>query len=247
LLKCFINISEGRLYLIYAIGRRKIRVAYQSEFKVIPERGHNFTSDQLKKVAKSSSFITPGFLVFWLFFGWPFYIVCLSNMPVIGPWLEKVDHTSEGPLVVVLSMIYIVIPLFLPFIINSIVKKRAVDALIANEITSNDSCSGVQQEKANWPWSDSKVIISQKNVYQKGFLSKSKVGHLVQKTLSDTAIHRGTIFSDKVGTIKTDFFGEPKSIFDNDGRTVGNIKKTWWTGRKIIVDEEGNEIGEFKD
>lgn len=110
----------------------------------------------------------------------------------------------------------------------------------------DDTTMDEKKEKAKWPWQDSEVIISRKNVVEKGWLGNTKVGHVEKNFWGEKKIYKdGIIFSEEIGKVETNFWGTPTSIVDKDGNKIGNIKTTW-TGSKIIIDESGNEIGEYK-
>jgi hypothetical protein len=104
-----------------------------------------------------------------------------------------------------------------------------------------------KREKTEWPWRGNEVVVGQKNIYEKGFFSDAKVGHVEKNICGGKELYKeGLIFSEKIGKVEENFWGTPKAIVDKGGNKVGDIKTTW-TGRQIIVDENGKEIGEYKN
>jgi hypothetical protein len=99
-----------------------------------------------------------------------------------------------------------------------------------------------------WPWRGEQVVLAPKNIYQKGFLLDTKVGHIEEPPLLGTGerIHKeGFLTSTEVAKIKEDFFGDPTAVVDKKGHEIGKIKTDLF-GDKIIVDKDGKKIGEYK-
>jgi len=149
---------------------------------------------------------------------------------------------SPGAVVAILGLIVVAI-----VCLGSSEKKQTPAPSVSGYGQSDsDSNSTTSHKQSSWPWSDRETIVGNKNIYEKGTFSNTRVGGVRENFWGETIIYKeGFLSSEKVGKIETTIFGNPKSIVDTDGNKVGDVKTTW-TGRNIIVDEDGNEIGEYK-